>query len=147
MVTRPGRHTEVETALYDAQDSGNLFLSRPEKPSTCSQFVAHESKYVPSITLSNLRIPHTEVVQQQGELVIIFPWAYHEAYTSGPNITEEIMYAGRRCKAFHGKNLYRHCSTECAGGQPDDYDLGLVFFDRLNGPGSDPRNVGRYRPD
>ena len=147
MVALPYRHAEVENAIYDAQDSGNIFLGRPENPSTCSQFVAHQSMYVPSITLSNLRIAHTEVVQHQGELVIVFPWAYHQAYTSGPNITEEIMYAGERCKVFHGGNLYRHCSPECAGGQPDDFDLGLVFFDTLSGQRSDPRNVGRYRPD
>ena len=143
MVTRPKRHAEVENAVYDAQDSGNLFLSRPEHPSTCSQFVAHQPIYVPSTTLSSLRIGHTEVIQHQGELVIIFPWAYHEAYTSGPNITEEILYAGDRCKVFHQENLYRHCGSDCAGGKPDDFDIGLVFFDTLSGIRSD----GRYRPN
>ena len=140
MVTWPRFHADLETAIYDAQDSGNLFLSRPENPSSCSQFVAHQPIYVPSLSLSDLRIAHTEVVQHQGELVIIFPWAYHEAYTSGPNITEEILYAGDRCKVFHENKLYRHCSRDCAGGVPDDFDLGLVFFDTLNG------TDGRYGP-
>ena len=90
-----------------------------------------------------MRISHTEVVQHQGELVIIFPWAYHQAYTSGPCITEEILYAGDRCKVFHEENLYKHCGPDCAGGQPDDFDIGLVFFDTLSGIRSD----GRYRPD
>ena len=101
--------------------------------------------YVPSTTLSSwpLRISHTEVVQHQGEMVIIFPWAYHQAYTSGPIITEEILYAGDRCKVFHEENLYRHCSLDCAAGQADDFDIGLVFFDTISGVRSD----GRYRPD
>ena len=143
MVTRPDRHAEVENAIYDAQDSGNLFLSRPEHPSKCSQFVAHLPLYVPSTTLSSLRISHTEVVQHQGELVIVFPWAYHQAYTSGPCITEEILYASDRCKVFHEEELYRRCSADCGAENADDFDTGLVFFDTLSGIRSD----GRYRPD
>ena len=142
MVTMPKRHAEVENAIYDAQDSGNLFLSRPEHPSTCSQFVAHQPTYVPSLALSSLRISHTEVIQHQGEMVIIFPWAYHQAYTSGPLITEEMLYASDRCSVFHEEDLYRHCSVDCAGGQADDFDIALVFFDTLSGARSD----GRYNP-
>lgn len=141
LITQPHAHADVENAIYDTQDSsGNLFLTRPEHPSTCSQFVTHETVYVPSRTFSALRIPYTEVVQQQGEMVIIFPWAYHEAYTSGPNITEEILYAGDRCKVFHEEKLYRHCDSECAAGEPDNnIDLGAVFFDTLSGSRSGGR--------
>lgn len=141
MVTVPEFHTQVENAMHDLQDSGNLFLSRPGDTSKCSQFVAHQPIYVPSSTLSTLRIPHTEVVQHQGELVITFPWSYHEAYTSGPNITEEMLYASDRCCVFHKEKLYRHCGPDCPAGQEDNFDLGLVFFDTLRGYDD------RYRQD
>ena len=141
MVTKPEFHEVVENAMYDIQDSGNLFLSRPNEPSNCSHFAAHQPIYLPSSTLSDLDIHHTEVVQHQGELVITFPWAYHEAYTSGPNITEEMLYASDRCTVFHKEELYKRCSADCAGGQPDDFDIGLVFFDTLIGYDD------RYRQD
>ena len=133
MVTRPEYHAQLENGIYDIQDSGNLFLTRPNEPSKCSQFAAHQPIYLPSGTLSDLDIAHTEVIQHQGELVITFPWAYHEAYTSGPHITEEILYASDRCCVFHEEKLHRRCSADCAGGQADDFDTGLVFSDTLIG--------------
>ena len=141
-VIRPKSLGELEDAMYRAQDSKHLFVSRGPSPSTCSQFVKHRPMYVASMTLSSLKINHTEVVQHQGELVIIFPWAYHQAYGSGPNITEEMMYASDRCKIFHQEDLYRHCGADCAAGQPDDFDIALVFCDKLGGARSD----GRYGP-
>ena len=138
-VTRPEHHAKLEENIYITRDSGSLFV-RPPKPPTCSQFVAHQPLYVPHATLASYNVDYTEVAQHQGEMVIIFPYAYHQTYASGPNITEEVLYASDRCKVFHREKLYRHCGHDCAAGQPDDFDLKSVFSNTLSSPRNDRPN-------
>lgn len=132
-VTAPKHFAKLEEFIYIAQNGGTT-LGRPWNPPKCSQFVKHQPMYVPHATLSLNGVEYTEVVQHQGEMVIIFPYAYQQAYASGPNITEEVLYASDRCKVFHRENLYHHCSQKCAGRQPDDFDLKLVFHNTLEAP-------------
>ncbi len=120
-VTRPEHHEKLEHLMYTTHDSGNLVVQT--KPPACSQFVAHEPVYVPHATLESHGINYTEVVQHPGEMVITFPYAYHQAYTSGPNITEEMGYASDRCMVFHREGLYQVCHSECAAKELDDFNL------------------------
>lgn len=129
-VTTPKSFAKLEEFMHIAQNGGTV-LGRPWKSPQCSQFVKHQPMYVPHATLSLNNVEYTEVVQHQGEMVIIFPYAYHQAYVSGPNITEEVLYASDRIKVFHREQLYHHCSTNCAGGKADDFDLKLVFSNTL----------------
>lgn len=129
-VAAPKHFAKLEEFMYIAQNGGTV-LGRPWNPPHCSQFVKHQPMYMPHATLSLNGVEYTEVVQHQGEMVIIFPYAYHQAYTSGPNITEEVLYASDRCKVFHREQLYHHCNSNCAGRQPDDFDLKLVFHNTL----------------
>ena len=145
-VIRPEHHAGLEEAIYTEQNTGNLFLSRPSKPPTCTQFLGHQQLYVPRETLSHSGISYTEVVQNQGEMVITFPYAYHQAYTSGPNITEEMLYASDRCGIFYREKLYEHCDFDCAVGQPDPFDIGPVIFDTSSGGRSEGRNRPRGKP-
>ena len=112
-VTRPEHHDMIEEFMYITQDNGDL-NGRPPKPPACSQLVAHQPMYVPQGTLSFYGVDHTEVVQNQGEMVITFPYAHQRAYTSGPNISEEILYANDCCGVFHLLGLYQHCNPDCA---------------------------------
>ena len=133
-VILPEHHAKLEEVVHimqARQDSGNS-SGRPLEPPACSQFVAHQPMYVPRATLSSYEIEYTEVVQHEGEMVIIFPYAYHQAYVAGPNITEEILYASDRCKIFHREHLYQHCNHNCAAGQPDDFNLTGVFSNVLS---------------
>lgn len=132
-VTAPKHFRKLEEFMYIAQHGGTT-LGRPWNPPKCSQFVKHQPMYVPHATLSLNGVEYTDVVKHQGEMVIIFPYAYHQAYASGPNITEEVLYASDRCKVFHRENLYHHCNRNCAGRQPDDFDLKLVFYNTLEAP-------------
>ena len=125
-VAAPKHFAKLEEFMYIAQNGGTV-LGRP----WCSQFVKHQPMYVPHATLSLNGVEYTEVVQHQGEMVIIFPYAYHQAYASGPNITEEVLYASDRSKVFHREQLYHHCNRKCAGGQSDDFDLKMVFSNTL----------------
>ena len=126
IVTRPEHHAKLENFVHDAEDRESLFVPSRDPP-TCSQFVSHQRVYVPRATLSSHGVEYTEVVQHQGEMVITFPYAYHEGYTSGPNITEEMLYASDRCKIFHQENLYQRCNGNCTAAQPDGFNLKDVF--------------------
>lgn len=141
-VILPEHHVKLEEFMYITQDSGNL-SGRPRKPPACSQFVEHQQMYVPHATLSVHNIDYTKVVQHQGEMVITFPYAYHQAYAAGPNITEGMLYASDRCKVFHREKLYQLCSRRCATEQPDDFDLKAVFSNTLSSPRSDRRYRSR----
>ena len=134
-VTLPEHHPKLEEAIHATQNSGNT-SGRPRKSPTCSQFVGHQKMYMPQATLSLCDVHYTEVVQHQGEMVITFPYAYHQAYASGPNITEEILYASDRCKVFHRESLYQYCNRKCGIEQPDDFDLKGVFSNTLSSPRS-----------
>ncbi len=129
-VTRPEHYAKLEEVTYITQNSGTL-SGRAQEARTCSQFVEHQAMYMPRTTMSHHGVEYTEVVQQQGDMVIIFPFAYHQAYTSGPNITEELFYASDRCKVFHREKLYQHCNRKCAAGQPNS-DFNTFFSDNLN---------------
>ena len=125
-VALPGHHAKLEEVMHTAQDNETLF-GRPTEPPTCSQFVSHNPMYAPQATLSSYDIAHTEVVQQPGEMVIIFPYAYHQVLASGASITEEIHYASDRCDVFHRENLYQHCKGDCTSEKQDEFDLRGVF--------------------
>ena len=125
-VTRPEHHAKLEEVLHTAQDNETLF-DRPTKPPSCSQFVSHTPVYAPRATLSSHGIVTTEVVQQPGEMVINFPYAYHQVLASGPSITEDFLYASDRCKAFHQEDLYQHCTQNCTTEKQDEFDLRGVF--------------------
>lgn len=125
-VTRPEHYAKLEEVIFISQNNGTL-SGRPQGSRKCSQFVKHQPTYVPHRTLSVNDVQYTEVVQHQGEMVITFPYAYHQAYGSGPNITEEILYASDRCTVFHRENLYQYCDSNCAAGQLSSFDLKMVF--------------------
>lgn len=138
-VVLPEHHAKLEELVYKAQNSETL-IGRPEKPPACSQFVEHEPVYMPHATMSYNDIDFTEVVQHQGEMVITFPYAYHQTYVSGPNITEEMLYASDRCKVFHREDLYQHCNPDCGAEQHDPFDLDQVFSNTLSGTRIGNRN-------
>ncbi|KAL8822094.1 MAG: hypothetical protein Q9191_007164 [Dirinaria sp. TL-2023a] len=110
-------------------------------PSTreCHQSVGHKelsdegeeipgaTKYVPSKTLSDNGIEHTKFAQFDGEMVILFPFAYHQGYNVGPNIVETMAYASERWKVFPVANLIKQCTRGCFKGRPPKpVDLGFA---------------------
>lgn len=124
-VTKPAHHAKLEEIVYNIQDKETLLSP------TCSQFVGHHSIYVPQKTLSSNNIGYTKVVQHQGQLIITFPYAYQQAYSCGPSISEEVLYGSDRCKVFHRENLYKHCHDNCTAGQPDNFELNDIFSNTL----------------
>ena len=69
---KPEHHKKVENIIRFAQNPNQeTFEQNVEKPSAplCSQFVSHESLYIPEQTLNVYRVKFTRVVQHAGELV------------------------------------------------------------------------------
>ena len=130
-VVRPMDHQKLEELLHGYLQHSRtslIVVPRPRLPPTCDNFLEHNPLYVPRQTLKMYDIPYTEVNQHVGEMVIIFPFAYHEAWNEGPNIAESMGYASDRWMMFPRLKLLKHCNKECsAGGKTPDFDLEFVF--------------------
>ena len=123
-VIKPRDHEALEDVIGNA--SIETLSSRAPKTPSCSQFVRHQAIYVPHKTLQLHGIEYTTITQYQGEMVIIFPYAYHQGFNAGPNITEEIMYASDRWEVFHREKLYQDCSRNCAAKKRIPFNLDFV---------------------
>ena len=128
-VVRPKHHERLENLIYANICNAELdadMSKLSKKPPPCSQFVKHQPTYVPNNTLQLKKLEYADVQQNQGEMVIIFPYAYYQGYNTGPNITEEIMYASDRWEVFLREKLYQYCSRNCAAKAPDFFNLTFV---------------------
>jgi len=121
IIISPSHHARLETLLRLAVASD----PKVPTPAMCSQFASHSKLYIPKETLIRNDIAFTEVTQYEGEMLIIFPFAYYQGFNAGPNITEEITYASERWKTFHRRDFYDPCDKKC-GGEKDTFDLGFV---------------------
>ncbi|KAI9812585.1 MAG: hypothetical protein M1827_004574 [Pycnora praestabilis] len=113
-VVKPTHHHKLEEFLHGQLNAPEKLLSRslgrkPQRPPQCSQFLRHHSVYLPRETFQTLELDTTTVVQHRGEMVITFPFAYHQGFNSGPNIAEAIGYASNRWEVFIREGLYQRC--------------------------------------
>lgn len=127
-VVAPKDHAKLEEVMHAFLNPEERMLSsrtelKPRRPPQCSQFLRHKSVYLPEELLQLLNIEFTSVVQHQGEMVITFPFAYHEGYNSGPNIAEAIGYATDRWEVFVREGLYENCQKLRCMIEPMKMDL------------------------
>ena len=120
-VTWPSNNTKLEKFFRK-----ELIRGDPRHAPNCSHYVAHREIYVPRDVLERHEIENLKVVQNEGEMIIIFPWAYHQSYSTGPNICETTMYASDRWQVFHHEKLYRNCSHKCKAREPFDFEMKFV---------------------
>ena len=140
-VVRPTHHMKLEELLHGyVQRSRKSLIAvpRPKFPPTCDNFLKHNALYVPRSTLKMYDIPYTEVTQHIGEMVIVFPFAYHQAWNEGPNIAESMGYASDRWMIFPRNKLFNDCNRECSAGGPMQ-NLDLDFVSR---PPSEEGEIG-----
>lgn len=126
-VVKPSHHNRLEDRVRKLLYSSKM-RDDPLAPGVplCSQFVRHRPVYVPQETLTKHKIDYTKIVQHQGEMIIIFPWAYHQGYDTGPSISEAMMYASDRWKVFNRQNCYQDCNSHCGETSVNHFDLGPV---------------------
>ncbi|KAI9790414.1 MAG: hypothetical protein M1835_000989 [Candelina submexicana] len=130
-VIRPDHHREVEEFLDKHINPPERQLSAqsgrtPRRPPQCTQFLRHHAMYLPKYTMDMLDIEYTTVIQHQGEMVITFPYAYHEGWNTGPNIAEAIGYASERWEIFMREGLYQNCHKLNCRQMPLKMDLGFL---------------------
>ncbi|KAI9724726.1 MAG: hypothetical protein M1812_000001 [Candelaria pacifica] len=130
-VVRPEHHRDVEEFLNNHTNPPERQLSArsgrtPCRPPQCSQFLRHHPMYIPKTTMDMLDITYTTVVQHQGEMVITFPFAYHEGWNTGPNIAEAIGYASERWAIFMREGLYQNCHKLNCRQKPLKMDFGFL---------------------
>ncbi|KAI9707331.1 MAG: hypothetical protein M1836_000291 [Candelina mexicana] len=130
-VIRPDHHRVVEEFLDKHINPPERQLSAqsgrtPRRPPQCTQFLRHHAMYLPKYTMDMLDIEYTTVIQHQGEMVITFPYAYHEGWNTGPNIAEAIGYASERWEIFMREGLYQNCHKLNCRQMPLKMDLGFL---------------------
>ena len=120
-VVKPTAHEKLERTLHSflqVSKSGgkvpSLAIPRPYRPPECDNFLRHQPMYIPEGTLKMYDIEYTKVVQYLGEMVITFPFAYHQAYNAGANITESMAYASNRWEVFPMNKLLKDCHRGCS---------------------------------
>ena len=59
----------------------------------CSQSVRHGMVYFPTAVMKDAGIRFIEVEQLPGDLIVTWPWAYHQGWNEGCNIAEACGYA------------------------------------------------------
>lgn len=106
-------------------------------PPRCDLFLNHQPFYIPEDSLQASEIEYTNVVQHKGDLIIIFPFAYRQGYSCGPNIAEEIAYTNERSDTLTQEGLYHHCHAACTGPKPP-----IDFEAFPTAAASDARRVG-----
>lgn len=130
---KPEDHQDLEGTV-DLLTSGVTIAShgvqKPSHSPDCDQFIGHQALYMPSETLDKLGVQWKQVVQHENEMIITFPFAYRQAYSTGPNITEEISYASNRWDIFTKEDLYRQCGPSCPGG---GHPMDLTFVKECQG--------------
>lgn len=127
-VVAPKDHAKLEEVMHAFLNPEERMLSsrtdlKPRRPPQCSQFLRHNSVYLPENLLELLNIEYTSVEQHQGEMVITFPFAYHQGYNAGPNIAEAIGYASDRWEVFIREGLYQNCQKLRCMVEPMKMDL------------------------
>lgn len=120
VIVKPSSHRRLEEFVCLAFQRGKI-----PKPPTCSEFVSHESVYIPKDTLVANGIEFTEVTQFERELLIIFPYAYYQGFNGAANVVEEMMYASKSWEVFHREGLYVKCNKNCAEGE-EEFDLSFA---------------------
>ncbi len=133
-VVRPTEHKKLEETLHgflhpskSGEMGTSIAIPRPKFPPKCDNFLRHNPLYVPEETLKHDDIKYTKVVQFLGEMVITFPFAYHQAYNTGANIAESMPYASERWEIFPSQKLLNDCNRYCSLGPiPPQFDLSFI---------------------
>ncbi|MCJ1251821.1 lysine (K)-specific demethylase [Trapelia coarctata] len=136
-IVKPDAHADLEGTV-DILTAGvaipSIGVQKPAFPPECDHFIGHQGLYLPSGTLDKLKLEWKPVVQHENEMLITFPFAYHQGYSTGPNITEEISYASNRWEIFAKEGLYHQCLRSCpVGGSRMDLSFAKASQGRLTG--------------
>ena len=81
----------------------------PNISSRCSNFMRHKTCLISPMLLKELGIPFQKVVQEERDMIVVFPYAYHAGFNHGFNIAESTNFGTERWIEY-GK---RHRPCDC----------------------------------
>ena len=104
----------------------------PDVARWCSNFMRHKTCLVEPRVLEAMGVPYQKVVQEERDIIVVFPYAYHSGFNHGWNIAESTNFAFERWVEY-GK-YYGPCDCSLRGVkinmdpfvkkyQPDRYEL------------------------
>lgn len=82
----------------------------PHVAEWCSNFMRHKTCLISPHILDKLGVPYQKVVQEQRNVIIVFPYAYHSGFNHGFNIAESTNFALKRWIEY-GKRA-RQCDCQ-----------------------------------
>ncbi|VUC29874.1 unnamed protein product [Clonostachys rosea] len=80
--------------------------------SSCAQFMRHACLYVTTKLLDEWKIPFTIIDQQEGDIVVTLPNAYHQGFSVGYTKAEAINYAD---SSWDPEKTRNGCNSNCPG--------------------------------
>lgn len=100
--------------------AGNLF---PDQALYCTNFLRHKTAMIGPQELKKRGVEVAKVVQEPGDIIVVFPHAYHSGFNHGYNIAEATNIALPRWVEY-GKR-YRGC--DCADAKMS-VNLDMAYF-------------------
>ncbi len=76
----------------------------------CTSFMRHKTCLIAPHVLDQYGVPYNKVVQEERNVIIVFPFAYHSGFNHGFNIAESTNFATERWIEY-GKR-YRPCDCQ-----------------------------------
>jgi jumonji domain-containing protein 2 len=94
----PSHGARFERLLHGSFTQPSYFFNRKlgyyaDQLKVCPEFVRHKTSLVsPSVILQN-QIPLSRAIQEKGQIIITFPYAYHAGFNHGFNCAESVNFA------------------------------------------------------
>ena len=67
-----------------------------ESSEQCQAFLRHKMSLISPTMLKRYSIPVDTIVQEEGEIMITFPYGYHSGFNHGFNCAESTNFASKR---------------------------------------------------
>lgn len=85
----------------------------PNVASWCTNFMRHKTCLIAPNIMDEMGVPYQKVIQEERDIIVVFPYAYHSGFNHGYNIAESTNFASERWIEY-GK---RHRSCDCSRNQ------------------------------
>uniref|UniRef100_A0A1B6CJQ5 [histone H3]-trimethyl-L-lysine(9) demethylase n=1 Tax=Clastoptera arizonana TaxID=38151 RepID=A0A1B6CJQ5_9HEMI len=93
----------------------------PSNSKNCPSFLRHKMTVISPHVLRKYSIPYNKITQEEGEIMITFPYGYHAGFNHGFNCAESTNFASPRWVEY-GKR-----STQCLC-RPDNVKISMDTF-------------------
>ncbi|GLV37006.1 Lysine demethylase 4B [Carabus blaptoides fortunei] len=84
----------------------------PSSYKTCQAFLRHKMTLISPQILRQYSIPYNKITQEQGEIMITFPYGYHAGFNHGFNCAESTNFAAPRWVEYGKRASHCTCSKD-----------------------------------